>query len=134
MVLSGLAYGADEDVHSATHAKAAAHASLSARADVPDEPPRLPDRAAQPPGKVVPDAAHRRKGEAVDRAKDQAASDAARAVRADVAKRSAQGSAASAAKSANADDHAAAGQARAKAARAGKPDRPNMPVPPGLNK
>jgi hypothetical protein len=131
MIFSRAALGADEELHRVTNAKAAAHASLSARADVPDEPPRLPDRAAQPPGKVVPDSSLRRKGDAVDRAKGQAASDAARAVREDVAKRSAQGSAASAAKSANADDHAAAGQARAKAARAGKPDHPVMPDTPG---
>jgi hypothetical protein len=134
LIFTGVAHGADEELHRVTNAKAAAHASLSARADVPDEPPRLPDRAAQPPGKVVPDAALKRKGDVVDRAKDQArkaASDEARAVRADVANRSAQGTAASAAKSANADDHAAAGQARARAARAGKPDHPNMPDNPG---
>jgi len=134
MVLVGQAQGAEEDLHRVTNAKAAAHASLSDRADVPDEPPRLPDRAAQPPVKVVPDAASRKKGDAIERARDQArqaASDAARAARADVANRSAQGAAASAAKSANADDHAAAGQARARAARAGKPDHPGMPDVPG---
>jgi hypothetical protein len=113
-------------VHSA---KAAAHASLTERADVPDHPPKLPDGLPEAAQRALPDAALRKKGDAVRRAKDEAqrgADDAAHAARADVANKSAQGSAASAARSGNADERAAAGQARARAARAaaGNPDHP----------
>jgi hypothetical protein len=104
--------------------KAAAHAALDEKAELPTVPPQLPDQAAQAtekaraaPGKNAFGA----KGDAVRRAHGQGqrqAAEDAKAARVDAADRAAQGSASSAAKNANADSHAAAGQARAAAAKA----------------
>jgi hypothetical protein len=118
-------------------AKAAAHAALIDRADLPDHPPRLPDNLAEPPPRAVPGGRGHddNRGQAIRKAKAEAqqqADDAAHAARADVANRAAAGSAAAAARNGNnADERAAAGQARARAAHANKPDKPGPPDNPG---
>ncbi len=115
----------------AEEARAAVRAALEKEATAPSLPPLLPSLAAERAGKRGeafpagrPDAGRvaREQGEA-------RANDAAGAARSDAAVRAAQGAAASAAKSANADEHAAAGQARANAARK-KPHGPGK-VPAG---
>lgn len=130
-----------EDDSGVRSAKAAAHASLIDRADIPDHPPRLPDSPAEPATRALPSAVRNTgRGEAIRKAKIEAerqAQDAAsHAVRADVANRAAAGAAASAARSGNADERAAAGQARARAARGGVAPgsgTPDHPGPPGKN-
>jgi hypothetical protein len=129
----------EENARSAGSAKAAAHASLLERADVPREPPRLPDGLGQPPRRHG-DNAPGKKAQAERKAEADAqeqVDNAAHGARADAANRAAQGSAAAAAHNNDADERAAAGQARAAAARAraGKPTNPgNSGNAPGKQK
>jgi hypothetical protein len=101
--------------------KAAAHAALRDRADVPSTPPRLPQSASDHAREALANPAVGKKAEAAGRVRAEAQlhiSDEARAARADAANRAAEASVAAAAHNANADAAAAAGQARASAAKA----------------
>jgi hypothetical protein len=138
--LAQTAVASQETDRGAGLAKAAAHASLIERADVPQQPPRLPDGVVEAPRQRAPGIVAGKRAEAARKAQAEAqlqGEDAAHAAHVEAANRAAQGSAASAARNANADEHAAAGQARAQAARAraGKPDSPgNSGNAPGKNK
>jgi hypothetical protein len=113
---AGSARAADD-----TKGKAAAHAALEEKADVPATPPHLPDAASDRARAAVGGGGAGTRGEAARKAHAQGqrnAGDDDRAAHADAANRAAEGSVAAAAKNANADSHAAAGQARAAAARA----------------
>ncbi len=127
LLLAGSSAGAAR----AEEARAAVRAALEQEATAPSRPPVLPSLAAELAGKRG-EALPARRPDAGRVAAEQGearANDAAAAARSDAASRAAQGAAASAAKSANADDHAAAGQARANAARK-KPHGPGK-VPAG---
>jgi len=113
--------GEDPSGDVGTKGKAAAHAALDQKADVPPTPPQLPDQASDRAQLVHLKTAFGAHGEAMRDARahgQRKAGDDGRAARADEANQATDGAAASAARNANADSHAAAGQARAAAAKA----------------
>lgn len=113
--------------------KAAAHAALDEKAGLPANPPELPDQASDRTRAALGKKPFGAKGDAARRAQDQGRQEVgedARAARVDAADRAAQGAVASAVRNANADSHAAAGQARAAAAKAHAAQHPPMPIHP----
>jgi len=113
--------------------KAAAHAALDEKAELPVTPPQFPDQASDKARAALGKTAFGAKREAARQARghgQQQAGEDTKGARLDAADRAAQGAVASAVRNANADSHAAAGQARAAAAKAAHAPHPVPPVHP----
>jgi hypothetical protein len=136
--LTGTGSAAEDDGAEHRPGRAAAHAALTDGADLPANPPSLPELAPDGSRRGPDSAALGKKTDSAREAArqaDQRASDSARVARDEAANRIAQTSIVGAVRSAASDGRAAAAQARAtsaKAKAAGKPGgMPPHPTPGG---
>jgi hypothetical protein len=121
VALTGAGRAAEDDGAAHRPGRAAAHAALTDGADLPANPPSLPELSVEGPRHAPDSAGLGRKAdsahEAANRA-DQHAADNARAARDEQANAIAQTSLAASVRSAASDAHVAAAQARTNGARA----------------
>jgi hypothetical protein len=135
VALTGTGSASEDDGAAHRPGRAAAHAALTDGADLPANPPSLPDLAADGPRRAPDSATIGKKDSAreADAQADQHASESARAARDEAANRIAQTSLVGAVRSAASDGRAAAAQARTngvKAKAGGKPGgMPPHPTP-----
>jgi len=132
--LTGVAVAAQDGVPGQRTGKAAAHAALIDGADLPANPPALPDLASERARGAVDETGTSKKSDSARDAQNQAeqhAVDNARLSHDEAADRAAQTSITGAVRSAAADSRAAAAQVRSNNARAKGPGKPaTMPPHP----
>jgi len=135
VALTGAARAAEDESGAHRPGRAAAHAALADGADLPVNPPSLPELALEGGRRADPAAAAARRLDAPREAASQAdqhAAESSRAERDEQANRIAQASVVAAVRSAANDAHVAAAQARSSVAKAKGPGHvtgPPHPVP-----